>query len=244
MERSVRSMSLVAGATVLAATAIGALGADWAARADVNNPALNGRYLATSNGEWAMTNESFHDEATTRSIWTITSSCSTPQDCAGTVTSDQGWTADISFRPATSGGSTASFRIGSHAPTAPRPPAYRNYVFWPSDETGVIDMSSPILTGWDETGGPSGACGWNKTLRDQNAVQARSDSLIQQPRRSPVLPDEANSATRLAGQHVLPGLGCRRCHEVRLLIQLTVWTDVPTGARIVLSRGDRRGGRG
>ncbi|MGE5694084.1 MAG: hypothetical protein ACM4D3_02285 [Candidatus Sericytochromatia bacterium] len=65
------------------------------AAADANNPALNGRYLATSNGELAMTNQSFHDEATTQSVWTITSSCGTPQDCTGTVTSDEGWTADI-----------------------------------------------------------------------------------------------------------------------------------------------------
>ena len=158
-----RSMSVIAGATLMAAYA-SASGMGSAA-ADVNNPALNGTYLATSNGEWAMTNESFHDEATTRSTWVITSSCSTPQDCTGTVTSDQGWTAAISFR------SGDKWRVDRELPNwencadGTSATGTQRYVFWPSDESGVVDMSSPILTGWDETGGPSGACGWNKTLR-------------------------------------------------------------------------------
>jgi hypothetical protein len=171
-ELPVRSMSLIAGATLMAACAIAT--DTGSAAADANNPALNGRYLATSNGEWAMTNESFHDEVTVQSVWTITSSCSTPQDCAGTVTSDEGWTADITFR------SGDKWRVDREIPNwepcadGTAATGLQNYVFWPSETAGApesafprlgkIDMNSPILTGWQQTTGPSGACGWNKTL--------------------------------------------------------------------------------
>jgi hypothetical protein len=57
--------------------------------------ALNGTYTATSNGEWAKTNDVFHNEASVRAIWTIASQCSYPGECTGTVTSDQGWTTPI-----------------------------------------------------------------------------------------------------------------------------------------------------
>ena len=57
--------------------------------------ALNGTFTATSNGEWARTNDVFHDERSVRAVWTITSQCSYPTECTGTVSSDQGWTAPI-----------------------------------------------------------------------------------------------------------------------------------------------------
>src|ERR1700736_3364913 len=83
-ERSVRAMNLSAGAAVLAAAAIGGLGMA-PAHADINTPAINGTFLATWNGEWARTNDSYHDEATIRSTGTITSSCENPVACSGTV---------------------------------------------------------------------------------------------------------------------------------------------------------------
>ena len=39
---------------------------------------LNGTYVATSNGQWAQTNEIYRDEASVRSTWTISTTCSTP----------------------------------------------------------------------------------------------------------------------------------------------------------------------
>src|SRR5689334_9218168 len=61
------------------------------------DPAINGSYTATSDGQWAKTNESFHDEATVISTWTITSSCTGAYDCTGTVASDSGWSANIVY---------------------------------------------------------------------------------------------------------------------------------------------------
>ena len=59
------------------------------------NWALNGTFTATSNGEWARNNDVFHDERSVRAIWTISSECSYPTECTGTVSSDQGWSAPI-----------------------------------------------------------------------------------------------------------------------------------------------------
>ncbi|MDT5195205.1 MAG: hypothetical protein QOH20_1959, partial [Mycobacterium sp.] len=64
---------VVAGATAVAVTVIVGVGTPSSARASGDDLALNGTYLATSNGDWAKTNESYHDETTVRSTWTITS---------------------------------------------------------------------------------------------------------------------------------------------------------------------------
>ena len=59
---------------------------------------LNGTYAALSNGQWATSNLVYHDEAVVRSTWTVHSTCVSPVDCAGQVTSDLGWTAPIYTR--------------------------------------------------------------------------------------------------------------------------------------------------
>ncbi len=49
---------------------------------------INGTYAATSNGEWARKNEVFYDQASLRSTWTVSTQCSYPGECTGTVQSD------------------------------------------------------------------------------------------------------------------------------------------------------------
>ena len=56
--------------------------------------ALNGVFTA-SNGDWAQTNDVYHDEVDVRSTWTISTVCSDAVTCAGQVSSDLGWTAEI-----------------------------------------------------------------------------------------------------------------------------------------------------
>ena len=87
-------------ALACAATATVTLGvcAASVAHADPNDGvAINGTYTAFSDGEWAKTNQSFHDEASVTQTWTVTSTCTTFQDCTGRVTSDQGWSADLVY---------------------------------------------------------------------------------------------------------------------------------------------------
>ena len=45
--------------------------------------ALNGIYTAFSDGVWAKTNDSSHDERSVTQTWTITSTCSTYRSAPG-----------------------------------------------------------------------------------------------------------------------------------------------------------------
>ncbi|MCW1960028.1 MAG: hypothetical protein KIH64_016070 [Mycobacterium sp.] len=141
------AMSVIAGV----ATATPSLAADkWS---------LNGTYTATSNGEWAKSNDIFHNQASVRATWIIESQCSYPTECTGTVTSDQGWTAPIyqtggewyvkhvvpRWIPCADGSTADGFQV------------FRFKAMTPDGST--TDPSSNTLIGEDATTGPSGACG-------------------------------------------------------------------------------------
>jgi hypothetical protein len=120
--------------------------------------AINGTFTAFSDGQWARTNDSYHDESSVTQTWTITSTCSTYQDCTGTVTSDQGWSADLVYM---SGRWKVSRVVENWEPCADgtASPGKQAYIFWldyPQDPNKYL--------GWDKTEGPSGACGVNKVL--------------------------------------------------------------------------------
>ena len=84
------------GVSAVAITVVAVAGLVGSATAAASDRwALNGTFTATSNGEWATNNDVFHDEQSVRSIWTISTQCSYPTECTGTVTSDKGWTAPI-----------------------------------------------------------------------------------------------------------------------------------------------------
>ncbi len=138
----------------------GALGAAPAAHAE-GNP-INGTYVATSVGEWAKTNETFQDEPTVRSKWTISSSCQTYQECTGLVTSDQGWSAPLNMHD----GSlwyvrrdVANWRICDDGTAFT---GKQTFTFTPVGADGMVLTGSPTLEGQDKTVGPSGACGINR----------------------------------------------------------------------------------
>ncbi len=73
-----RTRHVIAAATAVAVTVMVALGTPSSAHASDDGLALNGIYTATSNGDWAKTDDSYHDEATVTSTWTITSTCTDP----------------------------------------------------------------------------------------------------------------------------------------------------------------------
>lgn len=121
--------------------------------------ALNGTFTATSNGEWARTNDVFHDERSVRAIWTISSQCSYPTECTGTVTSDQGWTAPIyqtggewyvkhvvpNWMPCPDGTASDGLQV------------FRFKAMTPGGD--YTDPTSNTLIGDDSTTGRGGACG-------------------------------------------------------------------------------------
>lgn len=124
--------------------------------ADVD-PSLNGEYIATSDGQWAKTNEVFRDEQTVVSTWTISSTCTNAYTCTGTVTSDHGWSADIRF---TSDMWFVERALDDWERCVDGPPAPGHQVikFFESR------YARGTYQGWDTTVGPSGACGINRAL--------------------------------------------------------------------------------
>src|ERR1700738_5508485 len=110
---------LTCGLTAVgAATALVCPVAPPTATANADDGSLNGRYIATSSGDWAMTNDQYRNETSVRSTWTISSSCANPTDCVGTLTSDRGWTADI-YKKA---GMGYVRHAGANWQTGPAPP--------------------------------------------------------------------------------------------------------------------------
>ncbi|WP_328356055.1 hypothetical protein OG976_26650 [Mycobacterium sp. NBC_00419] len=151
------SPTLIAAAVLTAAVVGSVLNPASASASD--RWALNGTFVATSNGEWATNNDVFHNEKSVRSIWTISSQCSYPTECTGTVSSDWGWTAPIYQ----TGGEWYVKRIipdwmpcydGS---TAPGQQIYRFHGI--SADGTTSDASSGIWAGEDGTTGVAGACG-------------------------------------------------------------------------------------
>ena len=142
-----------------AAAAVAVVGAP-AAHADPGDGiAINGTFTAFSDGVWAKTDDSYHDERSVTQTWTVTSTCSTYQDCSGRVTSDQGWSADAVYM---SGRWKVTRPVdnweGCNDVTAH--PGQQTFTFWKG-------WPDPALKGWDTTLGPSGACGKNKQLNIQ-----------------------------------------------------------------------------
>jgi hypothetical protein len=128
---------------------------------------LNGRFVATSNGQYAKTNEQFHDEAVVRTTWTISTTCSNPTDCTGTVSSDAGWSAPIYSR--------SGLWYVKRAVTNWRPcgdgtfaDGLQMFQFYAGDiETGQAVSPTDTASAWlgrDVTTSASGACGVNKQL--------------------------------------------------------------------------------
>src|SRR4051794_32981319 len=92
-----RALGVIGGVAAAAMTVFGSVGVAPPAQASNYGIELNGTWRVMSNGEWARTNQVLIDEKTIIENWTISSSCVSPLECTGTVTSDKGWTAPINF---------------------------------------------------------------------------------------------------------------------------------------------------
>ena len=153
-----RRTQVLISAAMLGAAALIGVGAAPPSRA-VDDWGLNGTYTATSNGEWAKTNDAYHDQASVRSTWTVTTTCSYPTECTGTVTSDWGWTAPIYQR---SGIWYVKRPVPNWqpCPDGTATPGLQTFRFFPSaPDGGAVDPTSSTLLGEDQTAGVSGACG-------------------------------------------------------------------------------------
>jgi hypothetical protein len=156
------------GAIVTVAVAMGVIGSvepTTSAFASNFGVELNGTYRVISNGDWAKSNEVFLDEKTVLQTWTVTSSCTSPIMCTGTVTSDQGWSAPMR----TTGDYWSVDRIVENwmpCPDGTAAPGAQNFKFWGWDPVNsyrnlkIVDL----LAGKNRTIAASGACGVNRPL--------------------------------------------------------------------------------
>lgn len=149
-------LTLSAGMVAPLAFAPTAWAADWA---------LNGTFQATSNGDWATTNDIYHNEASTRSTWTITMTCSNVVTCTGRVTSGAGWSADI----LTTDGEYVIKRVLPNWETCAdgsgrTVTGHQRYSFFPVSDGGGWTPGSPVFAGFDQTTGESGGCSLNEEL--------------------------------------------------------------------------------
>ncbi|MCV7042117.1 hypothetical protein H7I58_25685 [Mycolicibacterium moriokaense] len=132
--------------------------------AQADDWALNGRYLATSNGDWAQINEVYHDLPSVRSTWTIAMTCTTYITCSGRVDSDEGWSADIVI-------TNSEYIVDVVRPNwEPCPDGtaiegHQRFRFFPVAPSGFLQPGSRVFAGIDKTRGRSGGCGKNDTLQ-------------------------------------------------------------------------------
>lgn len=159
-----RALSL-GSTTVGAATVLICLMAPPTANADTVDGSLNGRYIATSNGDWAMTNDQYRNETSVRSTWTISSSCVNPTDCVGTMTSDLGWTADI-YKKAGMWYVRRELPGWQPCPDGTAADGLQMFRFYAGDPmTGeAVPAGANTYLGEDITTSAGGACGINKQL--------------------------------------------------------------------------------
>jgi hypothetical protein len=165
-EDAMRSAGVIASAMLVAPIVFGAVGPASPARATTKEDvALNGTYQVTSNGNLAKLNRQYNQQAVVTTTWTITSTCTTFDECSGTVKSAQGWTEPAKLQDGT------QWYVIHNVPNWETCPDGKSYTgrqelyFYPVDAVnGTLQIGSSILAGKDKTIGPSGACGQNNWL--------------------------------------------------------------------------------
>ena len=153
-----RLVSTLISAPLMAAALTYVVGGGPTAQASPDSFAFNGTYTATSDGTYATTNYAFHNEATVRSTWTITSKCVTDETCSGQVTSDQGWSAPLSMQVGHVWSVQRDLPGWETCPDGTTFPGHQTFTFYPSNADGLTQIGSPYLEGRDKTVGPRYAC--------------------------------------------------------------------------------------
>jgi hypothetical protein len=129
-------------------------------------PNLNGPYKATSNGQFARTNEVFKDERTKVETWAITTVCKSPIECTGEVQSSAGWTAPVIYN-----GDVWNIRHvipnWEPCPDGTFADGVQQFFFWSYDPVTNErhDTQTGLLVGRDMTLSASGSCGRNQSLQ-------------------------------------------------------------------------------
>jgi hypothetical protein len=160
--RSMRVVGAILGAVALSTLVM--VGTAPVSHATTYGFELNGTYSFLSNGEWAKSNDSYHNEPVVRATWKISSACSSTADCTGQVTSDQGWTASLEYRDSTW---RVKRELANWAPceTGGAATGHQLFLFYGVDDTGLETGSVDLLAGSDSTTTDSGSCGKSLPLK-------------------------------------------------------------------------------
>jgi hypothetical protein len=147
-------------ASVISVAAILTSGLLPTARATDDGRAINGTFIATSNGDWARTNEVYRDETSVRSVWTIDTTCTSSSDCAGQVSSDSGWHAQIYLKN-DMWFVKRTLDQWEPCPDGAAAQGIQTYRFYPVDDHGLVPVGGTTTTwaGEDITVGAQGGCG-------------------------------------------------------------------------------------
>jgi hypothetical protein len=174
-EDVMRPLPTLASAALIGGGLLGGVGTTPIAQANDDGYAINGTYVAASDGTYATTNYAFHNEAPVTSTWRITSTCTNDVTCSGQVSSDQGWSAPLR----TEGHVWYVDRDVPNWETCADGTSFaghQTFTFYPANANGVTQIGSPYLEGKDKTVGQRFACGANV-----NGLGARSALVIVMP---------------------------------------------------------------
>lgn len=156
-------LNMTLGAALVTAAVGG--GVSMAPAAWAYDASINGSYIATWVGDWARTNDVYHDEPVVRETWTVSTACTTAQDCTGTVISDKGWTAPINMHDGTTWFVSRDIPNWTTCQDGTSYTGHEVIHFYAADpETGEKKRDSPVFAGREHTTGKPGACGTNQAL--------------------------------------------------------------------------------
>jgi hypothetical protein len=134
---------------------------------------LNGTYQVMSDGEWARgVRDILYDQQTVTETWTVNTTCVSPIECSGTVSSSLGWTGAVRLD---------DFWYIDHdvpnwipCPDGSFAPGHQKFILKAIDPATNESRLSNIsfLMGRNLTRGASGACGVNAPLSIEMPVKA------------------------------------------------------------------------
>jgi hypothetical protein len=153
------AMAMAAAAVAATLVAVPLAGAAFC------DPPVTGTFTAVSDGVWAKTNDVFHDETPVNSTWTVDTSCTADfPNCAGRVTSSEGWSASVTCEAGGMWYVRRHLDHWEHCGDGTDIPGEQLFYFSPQLSGAPSFTAVTTFYGQDRTVGPSGGCGINKPL--------------------------------------------------------------------------------
>lgn len=168
-----RTERVIGGMAATAIVVLGSLGAPPAAQAENWGVDISGSWQVFSDGDWARTNQVKFKQQSVMETWTVSTSCVSPIECSGTVTSSLGWTGTARLD---------NFWYVEHdvpnwipCPNGTFATGHQKFLLWgvnPETEQSVM-RNIQTFAGRNITSSDSGACGVNNPLVIELPVKAQ-----------------------------------------------------------------------